>query len=409
MQVEETKFIKLQCIVCGKSYPPDTHSTCTACGGVLSAEYLLDCAIDLRRKRSMWQFREYLPPIEVSNIVSMEEGWTPIIRAENYARKIGLSSGSLLCKMEGQNPSGSFKDRAASLSVSLARQWKKPGIFLASSGNAAAATAAYCARGGVQCLILFRDDSTLSKLSQIAMYGPYLVRVKDLFKNPDSVLRALQLTQEALPDWMNGFIWAKYNPLILDALKTIAYEIVASGSEPGYVFVPTAGGDLLFGLYKGFRELKTLGQIKEIPKMVVVQGSYPSPTVDAVEGKIEGDAQSEFTLAGALRSDMISDHAIVAIKDSKGFGIKVSNNAILEAHNLVAKTDGIFCEVSSATAFAAILKSIRNGRIQKDETVCSIVTGNGFKDFYPPFNDISQIPLAASPEYMKSVLAKMFS
>jgi threonine synthase len=411
LQIEESKFVELRCISCGKSYPPDTHSTCAACDGILSADYHLDKAIDLSRRESMWQFREYLPPVEAPNVVSMGEGWTPLIKLENFAGKIGLSSNNLMCKMEGQNPSGSFKDRAASLLVSLAREWKKKGIFLASSGNAAAATAAYCARGGINCLVLFRDDSTYSKLAQIAMYGPYLVRVKDLFKNTDTLLRALQLTQEALPDWTNGFIWAKYNPLLLDALKTISYEIASSGSTPDYVFVPTAGGDLIFGLYKGFFELKALGQIKEIPRMVVVQGLSPSPTVDAVEETKQnqlGKDNDSTTIAGALRSNMISPHGVVAVRKTNGFGVRVSNSEILEAHNLVAKIDGVFCEISSATALAAIAKSARDGRIEQDETVCAIATGSGFKDFHPPFSDVSQIPLADSSESIKPVLRKMF-
>jgi threonine synthase len=416
LQILENKFVELQCIVCNKSYPPDTHSKCTACGGILSAQYHLDRPIDFSRKESIWQFRDYLPPVDPKNIVSMGEGWTPLIRLDNYAKKIGLagSSSNLLCKVEGQNPSGSFKDRAASLSVSLARDWKKNGLFLASSGNAAAATAAYCARGGVRCLVLLRDDSTISKLSQIAMYGPYLVRVKGLFKDTDTLLRALQVTEEALPDWLNGFIWANYNPLLLDALKTIAYEIVASSPPvPDYVFVPTAGGDLIFALYKGFLELKTLGQIREIPKMIVVQGVNPSPTIDAVEegtSKIVEMNKKEMmpTIAGALRASMVSDHGVVAVRKTRGFGVKVSDSEILEAHNLIARVDGVFCEVSSSTALAAIAKTIRDGRIKKDDIICAIATGSGFKDFHPPFEDISQIPLADSSESIKPVLAKMF-
>jgi threonine synthase len=416
LQIQESKFVQLKCIVCGKKYPENTHSTCVACGGILTAEYELDDPVDLIRRESIWQFSEYLPRVDASNIVSMGEGWTPLIKLENYARKIGFTGSSarnLLCKVEGQNPSGSFKDRAASISVSLAKQWKKKGIFLASSGNAAAATAAYCARGSIHCLVLLRDDSTYSKLSQIAMYGPYLVRVKDLFKSTESLLGALHATEQALPDWLNGFIWANYNPLILDSLKTIAYELVASCPVvPDYVFVPTAGGDLVFALYKGFLELKTLGQIEKIPKMVVVQGLNPGPTVDAIEVNDEGDRSGgvvEPTIAGALRASMVSDHGVIAVTKTGGFGVKVSNSEILEAHNLVARVDGFFCEISSATALAAIAKSIKVGRIKKDDLVCALATGSGFKDYHPPFDDdISQIPLA-SLESIKQVLEESLS
>jgi threonine synthase len=417
LQLSKSKFIELKCIVCGKKYPENAHSLCEACGGILTGEYKLDYPIDLTRRESIWQFREYLPPVDEPNIISMGEGWTPLVKISNFAQKIALSNSfaahNLLCKMEGQNPSGSFKDRAASLSVSLAKQWKKEGIFLASSGNAAAATASYCARGDVKCLVLLRDDSTYSKLSQIAMYGPNLVRVRGLFKDTASLVSALKATEESLPDWLNGFIWANYNPLLLDGLKTIAYEIVAVSSPnvPTHIFVPTAGGDLIYGLYKGFLELKTLGQINEIPKMIVVQGAHPGPTVDAVEERIENGQENddtEPTIAGALRASMISDHAVAAVRKTMGFGVKVTNEEILEAHNLVAKVDGIFCEISSSTALAAIAKSVRNGRLNKDDIVCAIATGSGFKDYRPPFNEVSQIPLADSPDSIPHVLEHIF-
>ena len=224
-----------------------------------------------------------MPPIEDENVVSMGEGFTPLIQAERYGASIG--SDNLWCKMEGQNPSGSFKDRAASLGLSLAKQWEKEGVFTASSGNAAAAIAAYSARAGIKCLVLIREDSTASKLGQISMYGPLLLRVREIFRTKETLARALDLTQAALPTWLNHFIWAPYNPLLVDAFKSIAYEIVADAREdlPDYIFVPTAGGDLLYGIFKGFSEMKTLGILNQIPKMVVTQGKNAAPTVLAVE------------------------------------------------------------------------------------------------------------------------------
>lgn len=402
---ENNLFLGLRCISCRNPYPSDTHTVCGKCGAILTGEYRLEEPISLEKGGSMWQFRQYLPPLEGSNIVSMGEGWTPLISADNYARKTGL--GSLICKMEGQNPSGSFKDRPASLSVSLAKQWSKKGIFVASSGNAAAATASYSARGGLPCLVLFRDDSTLSKLGQISMYGTRLLRVKDLFKDEETLDRAFELTQRALPSWLNGFVWAKRNPLIVDALKTITYEIVANGVEPDVVFVPTAGGDLLFGLYKGFLELKALGQLDKLPRMAAVQGVGSSPTVKAIDGVELEAGVSDFqpTIAGALRSSMVSDHAVFAVKGSGGFGVEVTNDQIIEAHRLVAKLDGIFCEASSAAAFAAVSKALSDGRIEKDEIACTIVSGSGFKDYYAPFADISEVPHAESAESIPVALA----
>ncbi|HKW04340.1 MAG TPA: pyridoxal-phosphate dependent enzyme, partial [Nitrososphaerales archaeon] len=175
---------------------------------------------------SIWHFRDFFPPVKDSNIVSMGEGFTPLVKATRYGRSIGIKN--LLCKLEGQNPSGSFKDRLASLGLSLARQWKKKGVFTASSGNAAAAISAYSARAGIPCLILIREDSSISKLGQISMYGPKLLRVRNIFRDQASLASALSLTQKSLPEWLNHFAWAPYNPLLVDALKTVAYEIFLS-------------------------------------------------------------------------------------------------------------------------------------------------------------------------------------
>jgi threonine synthase len=341
----------------------------------------------------------------------MREGWTPFIEAKKYGNSI--DSSSLWCKVEGQNPSGSFKDRAASLGLSLAVEWRKPGVFTASSGNAAAAISAYAARAGVRCLVLIREDSTPSKLGQVAMYGANLLRVKEIFRDQQTLARALDLTQKALPDWLNHFVWAPYNPLLIDGLKTIAYEIASDTLKselPDYVFVPTAGGDLLYGIFKGFLELKEGGAVDKIPKMVVVQGLNSSPTVAAIESGSDKvpETESAETVAGALRVNFGTEHTLVAVRRSKGFGIAVSDGEIISAQRKIAATEGIFTEVSSATALAAIEKSIKEGRVEKDQKVIAILTGSGFKDYSPPFKDISLVPLAQSSDRIPDVLKSSY-
>jgi threonine synthase len=407
------RFQSLQCISCKAEYSIDTHSLCTKCSGILSGKYDLNGKdFDLRQSRkSIWQFRDMMPPVGDANIVSMMEGWTPFIEAKSYGNSIGSSS--LWCKIEGQNPSGSFKDRAASLGLSLASEWRKPGVFTASSGNAAAAISAYSARAAIKCLVLVREDSTPSKLGQISMYGAKLLRVRDIFRNQKTLAEGLALTQSALPDWLNHFVWAPYNPLLIDGLKTIAYEIASDCMDsnlPDYIFVPTAGGDLLYGIFKGFKELKETGAIEKIPKMVVAQGLNSSPTVAAIESDSDTVQETERadTVAGALRVNFGTGHSLRAVKQSGGFGIALSDDEIISAEKEIASRDGIFTEVSSATALAGIEKSIREGRVQKDEKVLAILTGNGFKDYYPPFKDISTVPFAESFVRIPTVLKSSF-
>ncbi|MCL5067818.1 MAG: pyridoxal-phosphate dependent enzyme, partial [Thaumarchaeota archaeon] len=269
----------------------------------------------------------------------------------------------------------------------------------------AAAVSAYSARAGVPCLVLIREDSTPSKLAQISMYGARLLRVRDLFQSEESLFRALTLTQQSLPDWLNHFVWVTFNPLLVDSLKTIAYEI-ASQSVPDYVFVPTAGGDLLYGIHKGFSELKALGLIEKVPKMVVVQGKDASPTVQAIQSgsRLVPHTDKAQTVAGALRVNFGAEHTLVAVKESGGFGVALTDEEIIAAERDVAKREGIFCEVSSATALAGIAQALKENRIASDESACAILSGIGFKEYSSPFEDVAQVPLATKLEDIPKVI-----
>ena len=399
------RFESLVCTNCGRNYPTDTHSRCAKCNGILSAHYRLDGGFPTGgAQRGIWQFAEFLPPVREQNIVSLGEGWTPYVKAANYGRKIGLRN--LWCKLEGCNPTGSFKDRAASLGLSLAREWRKRGVFTASSGNAAAAVSAYSARAGIRCLVLIRDDSPASKLSQITMYSPVLLRVRNLFESRSALEAAIEQTQLAVPDWLNHFIWAPFNPLLVDAFKTIAYEIALGREVPDYLFVPVAGGDLLFGLYKGFQELREMGRLDSLPKLVAVQGEGADPLVRAIEKGLDTvpDTEPPHTVAGALSVNFGAEYPIVAVRGTGGFGISVSDEEILRGQREIARHEGIFCEVSSATALAAISKAVKVGRIERDASAAAILTGSGFKDYYPIVSETSKIPLAESVPSIPSVL-----
>jgi len=376
----------------------------------LSAHYRLDGDFPTSgAQRSIWQFAEFLPPVREQNIVSLGEGWTPYVKAANYGRKIGLRN--VWCKLEGCNPTGSFKDRAASVGLSLAREWRKRGVFTASSGNAAAAVSAYSARAGVRCLVLIRDDSPASKLSQITMYSPVLLRVRGLFESRSALEAAIEQTQLAVPDWLNHFIWAPFNPLLVDAFKTIAYEIALGREVPDYLFVPVAGGDLLFGLYKGFQELREMGRLDSLPRLVAVQGEGADPLVRAIEKGLDTvpDTEPPHTVAGALRVNFGAEHSITAVRKSGGFGISVSDERIVKAQREIARDEGIFCEISSAAALAAISKALDLGKIARDETTAAILTGAGLKDYPVTGDDISRIPLSKDVSSLSTTLERMLA
>jgi len=404
------RFEALACGDCGATYPADTHSRCARCNGILEAHYRLDGRFPADAKRtSMWEFAEFLPPVEKRNVVSLGEGWTPYVESPTFAKRVGLRQ--IWCKLEGCNPTGSFKDRAASLGISLANEWGRKGVFTASDGNAAAAISAYSARAQMKCLVLLSEVAPTQKLAQILMYSPVLLRVRGLYDSVSSLESALAQAQSVLPDWLNHFIWAPYNPLLVEPYKTIAYEIALSADVPDLVFVPVAGGELLTGLFRGFQELHQMGQLEKVPRLVAVQGKGADPTVQAIQKGLDKVAETgpPVTVAGALRVNFGAEHPIKAVRKSRGFGISVTDEQIMSAQREIAHDEGIFCEISSAVALAAIDEALKLGEIGRDETAAAILTGAGLKDYPLTAADLSQVPLSESVSSLSATLERMMS
>jgi threonine synthase len=404
------RFESLACGNCGTTYLADTHSRCAKCKGILEARYRLDGRFPTdAKKKSIWDFADFLPPVEEHNVVSLGEGWTPYVESQNFARRVGARQ--VWCKLEGCNPTGSFKDRAASLGITLATQWGKKGVFAASDGNAGAAISAYSARAGMKCLVLISDDAPAQKLAQTMMHSPILLRVKGLYESASSLGSALAQAQSVLPDWMNHFIWAPFNPLLVEPYKTIAYEIALTDDVPDCIFVPVAGGELLSGLFRGFRELHEMGQIEKVPRLVAVQGKGADPIVQAIEKGLDKVAETgpPVTVAGALRVNFGAEHPIKAVRGSSGFGISVTDEQIMNAQRDIAREEGIFCEVSSAVAIAAIGEALDLGKMGHDETAAAILTGAGLKDYPTSLAELSPVPLAENVSSLSEVLEKMIA
>jgi threonine synthase len=402
------RFEALACGTCGATYPADTHSRCAKCNGILEAHYRLDGRFptDVRRT-SVWDFADFLPPVDKQNIVSLGEGWTPYVDSPNFAKRVGARQ--VWCKLEGCNPTGSFKDRAASLGISLATQWAKKGVFAASDGNAGAAISAYSARAGMKCLVLISEDAPAQKLAQIMMYAPILLRVRGLYDSISSLESALAQAQSVLPDWLNHFIWAPFNPLLVEPYKTIAYEIALSKEVPDSIFVPVAGGELLSGLFRGFRELREMGLLEKVPRLVAVQGKGADPIVQAIQKSLDKVAETgpPVTVAGALRVNFGAEHPIMAVRGSGGFGISVTDEQIMNAQREIARHEGIFCEISSAAALAAVAEALKLGKIARDEKVAAILTGAGLKDYPTTAAELSQVPLSESVTSLSKALEKI--
>ncbi|MDA4127737.1 MAG: threonine synthase [Thaumarchaeota archaeon] len=404
------RFRFLACSNCATTYPTDYHSRCTKCGGILEAHYRLEGKFptDFER-RSMWDFADFLPPVKEENVVSLGEGWTPHVPSPNFAKRVGLRH--VWCKLEGCNPTGSFKDRTASLGLSLVREWGKKGVFAASDGNAGAAISAYSARAQVRCLILISEDAPTQKLAQIMIYSPTLLRVRGLYESASSLESALAQAQDVLPDWLNLFIWAPFNPLLVEPYTSIAYEIALNKEIPDYIFVPVAGGELLSGISRGFQELREMGMLDRTPKLVAVQGKGADPTVQAIEKGLDKVLETgpPVTVAGAIRVNFGAEHSIKAVRKSGGFGISVTDEQILNAQKQIARDEGIFCEISSAVALAAISEALSLGKMGADETATTILTGAGLKDYLSTDADLSRAPISESVSSLSMTLKKVIA
>jgi threonine synthase len=373
---------------CGTTYPTNTLYTCLICGSILDVTYdydsiILDASIlEKRRQRSIWRYSELLPLNRDSEQISIGEGATPLIKARRLGKLLGLNQ--LYLKDETRNPTGAFKDRAFSVLVSRAKQEKFSTIVTASSGNSSSASAAYSARAGLKCYVLFQEGSPAAKIVQTTLYGAVGLRVRKLFAGtPDDLTALLREVSERLRAY-NAFCWALINPYALEGIKTISYEVAQdlSWRGPDFVVTPTGGGDNLAGQWKGYVEFKKLDLINGLPKMICVQPEGAAALARSWEQHLNHveSVQEPRTVASGLRAAYSGDHALRALYGSDGSAIKVSDEEVVEGEKTLARTEGLWVEPSSATAVAGLRKLKDTGVIESDDLVVCTLTGAGFKD-----------------------------
>jgi len=388
----------LKCIKCGTEYPSDEIlSFCEKCGS--SLDYILDYDIiaDIvnkellaRRPFNMWRYKEFLPVVDESKIVSIGEGGTPLIRSEKLAEKLGLKF--LYLKLDCCNPTGSFKDRGASAAISRALELGVKTIVGYSTGNAGVAQAAYAARAGLESVIFVHKTASLGKLVQAMLHGSLVVRVDGTFE--DAANLAKQCSKEF--GWMfNGGV---VNPARHHGKKTIAYEICEqlSWNVPDMYIQSVGVGTAAIGAYKGFKEFYDLGWINEIPRIVCVQAEGCAPMVDAFKNNREEvvPVKDPKTVASAIAVGNPAGWPLLrkAVLETNGIVDSVSDDEILKAEKLLAKLEGIFAEPAAAAPIA-LLKNLReNGEIDKDTRVVCMISGHGLKALKTATELVGEIP-----------------
>jgi len=310
------------------------------------------------------RWRDRLPVTPRTPFITLGEGNTPLVIADRVAEAVGLPKGSVRLKLEGMNPTGSFKDRGMTLAISKAAEAGATGVLCASTGNTSASAAAYAARAGLRCVVFLPAGKVAAgKLSQAVMHGAEIVEVSGNFDE------ALRMANEAAK--AKGFALVNSsNPFRIEGQKTAAFEIAADlGRAPDNHFMPVGNAGNITAYWKGFTELGLK------PKMFGWQAAGAAPIV---LGKV---VKNPTTIATAIRiGSPVSWKTALAARDESGGAIdKVTDAEILAAYKFLAREEGVFCEPASASPVAGLFKLAKAKRVPKGLTVC-VLTGHGLKD-----------------------------
>ncbi len=370
------------CIKCDTVFKENETRYVCDCGGLLDIKYDYDrLNIDLlqikKRPLKVWRYRELMPLKKGSKIVSLNEGGTTLYPCKNLAKNLGLKH--LFVKNEGENPTGSFKDRGMTLGISKAIELGKRIVACASTGNTSASLAAYSAKAGIRCIVLVPSKATaLGKLSQALIFGAKVLAVEGNFDQAMSVVE--ELATRGLVYLLNSI-----NPYRLEGQRTLGFEIVDQlGISPDRIVMPVGNAGNISAVWKAMKEYETLGEIKSLPKMCGIQAAGAAPIVKMYETGAEElvPVENPETIATAIRigNPVSWPKAIKAIRESRGTALTVTDKEIVEAQKLLARTEGIFVEPASASSIAGLKKLIERREIDRDEYIVCITTGTGLKD-----------------------------
>lgn len=376
----------LECTRCHRSYEArKLHNVCVECHAPLFVNYDLEALRDRWNKTSlagrvatMWRYREVLPVEKDENVVTLGEGFTPLLKIDNIGRKLGLKN--LFVKDESRNPTGTFKARGLSVAVSMAKELGVKKIAIPTAGNAGGALAAYAARAGLEAFVFMPDDVPNANKIETQVYGAHTTLIKGLIKDAGEWIAK---NKEA-EGWFD--LSTLKEPYRVEGKKTMGYEIAEQfgWSLPDVIVYPTGGGTGPVGIWKAFSEMERLGWIgKDRPRIALVQSEGCAPIVRAFE---QGREKAEewpgvTTVAAGLRVPRsISDFLVLKIlRDSRGIAVAVSDEQILQDVRELSAREGIFPGPEGAACLSALKVLIDRKWVRRDETIMLLLTGSGLK------------------------------
>jgi len=381
-----TNVTRLECSACGAQYEAGhLYNVCIKCGKPLLVRYDLARASKsltrdalTSRRADMWRYREVLPVENDANIVSLGEGWTPLVSAPRLGNSLGMTR--LIIKDESLNPTQSFKARGMSVAVSMALELGVKKLAAPSAGNAGGALAAYAARAGIEAHIFMPRDTPVANVIECKMTGAHVTLIDGLITDCGAEIAK----RKDAEGWFD--VSTLKEPYRVEGKKTLGYELAEQlgWRLPDVILYPTGGGTGLVGMWKAFDEMETMGWIgSERPRMVSVQAEGCAPIVRAFEsGATHADEfRDAATVASGLRvPKAIGDFLILdALRKSGGTAIAVSDEELLAAGVEIGSAEGLFVAPEGAACLPALRKLIQRGDVHRDEEVVLFNTGAGIK------------------------------
>lgn len=375
--------ISAKCVRCGREYPAVPNVTTCSCGGILDIIYdyayakarMTPDALS-QRPHTMWRYREILPVEENTPDTPLRVGWSPLYEEKKLAQQLGIKS--LYIKDDGQNPTASLKDRASAMAVAKAWEAGADTIACSSTGNAASSLAGNAAAAGLTTYIFVPSRAPKGKIAQLMIFGAHVITVEGSYED------TFRLSAEAIDHWGWYNRNAAINPYLSEGKKTVSLEICEQlgFKAPDFVALSVGDGCTIAGVWKGFKDLYAMGMIDHLPRLISVQAEGCCPLNRSIQTGKPWEQMDENTLADSIAVGVPRnpDKALIAIRESNGIAINVSDEEILDAMRLLGHTCGVFGEPAGVAGTAGLKKACEQGLIPSDATVVSIVTGNGLKD-----------------------------
>jgi threonine synthase len=399
----EARIKGLKCRECSARFPLEAIYVCEECFGPLEVEYDYDVIREIisperiaRGPATMWRYRDMLP-IESDKVIDIGGGYTPLLRADNLAKRLGLSE--LWIKNDSVNPSYSFKDRVVSVAASKAREFGFTTLSCASTGNLACSVAAHAARAGMRACVFMPEGLEAGKMLGAAIYNPVLFTIDGHY---DDVNRLCSEIADNLDGW--AFVNINVRPYYSEGSKTLAFEVAEQlgWRAPDHVVVPIGSGSLFTKVWKGFNELRQVGLIDTPPpRMSAAQAVGCAPVVNAYAAG--ADRITPVKPTGIAKSLALGDPAdgyyvLKLIRQSEGSCAAVTDEEVVAGIKLLAETEGVFTETAGGVTIATLKRLVESGAVKKDECTVAYVTGNGLKTQEAVVDEVTR-PVSIAANY----------